>query len=124
MNQSNTGGTDRPDYNEQPLYAGGGTLKRWFNIAAFQYQTPGTFGNAGRNILRGPTTFNQDLSLFKNFNIFRERVSGQFRAEVFNVINNPNFAAPNATINGSSAGLITSTVGNPRNMQFALKINF
>jgi hypothetical protein len=78
-------------------------------------------GNAGRNILTGPGTSSLDFSLFKNNPIKRisENFNVQFRAEVFNILNRANFAAPvapdNVTIFDSSgasvagAGLLTST---------------
>ena len=63
---------------------------QWFNPAAFQTAVPGTFGNAGRNILEGPGQINIDLSFFKNFQI-GERYRLQFRSEFFNLPNHPNF---------------------------------
>ncbi len=82
-----------------------------------------TFGNAGRNILTGPKRVNLDLSVFKRFPI-RERFNMEFRAEFFNVFNNPQFATPNARIGNPNAGTITSTVGNERQIQFGLKLSF
>ena len=87
------------------------------------------FGNEGRNILTGPGLLDLDTSLFKNFAI-RERLRLQFRAELFNVLNHPNFAPPvqNVSLFGangspvSTAGLITSTLTTSRQIQFGLKI--
>jgi hypothetical protein len=59
----------------------------------------GTFGNAGRNIFRGPHFYNWDLSLVKSMK-FRERVTAQFRAEAFNVLNHPEFTNPFGGPNG------------------------
>ncbi len=62
-------------------------------------------------------------SLFRNYKI-RERVTAQFRAEVYNVMNHPSFAAPNTTPTSSSFGVATQVVSEPRNWQFALKLKF
>ena len=56
----------------------------------------GTFGNTGKNILRGPGQFNTNMALVKDTNI-TERLRLQFRAEAFNVFNDVNFYAPNNT---------------------------
>jgi hypothetical protein len=69
-----------------------------------------------------------DASLFKTTSI-TERANLQFRAEVFNVMNHPNFGTPNATVFSSgaispSAGLITSTATTSRQIQFGLKLIF
>jgi hypothetical protein len=55
---------------------------------------PGTFGNMSRNLFRDSGYRNWDLSVFKNFKFFQERLSAQFRAEFFNVLNHPNFGNP------------------------------
>ena len=82
-----------------------------------------TFGNSGRNVLRGPGRVNLDLSLFKAFPIL-ERVQLQFRAEFFNLFNTPQFDLPFATIGSPGAGTVTSLVGNPRQIQFGLRLAF
>ncbi|MGH9680346.1 MAG: hypothetical protein ACRD4Y_10385 [Candidatus Acidiferrales bacterium] len=89
-------------------------------------------GNAGRNSLRGPGLIDFDFSLFKNNYIPRisESFNIQFRAEMFNVLNRPNFLSPaaNSTIffqDGTSvggAGLINGTSTDPRRIQFGLKV--
>jgi hypothetical protein len=66
---------------------------------------------------------NFDASLIKDFP-FTERLRLQFRAEAFNVFNTPQFGQPNASIGAANAGTITSTVGNPRQIQLALRIVF
>jgi hypothetical protein len=63
----------------------------------------GTFGNAGRNIFRDTGFHNLDLSISKNWK-FRERFGVQFRAEMFNVTNHPNFANPWGGTSGFGAG--------------------
>jgi outer membrane receptor protein involved in Fe transport len=97
--------------------------KSYFDTTAFV--TSGTdYGNTGRNILRGPGQANWDFSALKNFPLY-ERTRFQFRAEFFNVFNHTNFANPGSAVSSaSSIGVISSTVGNPRVIQFAGKILF
>jgi len=98
----------------------------------------GTFGTAGRNIFRDSGFRNWDLSVFKNWK-FKERLTAQFRAEFFNVLNHPNFANPtlNATNDPSGAtfGAENATpdvaavnpilgTGGPREIQLGLKLLF
>ena len=91
-------------------------------------------GNAGRNIINGPGLSNFDLSVFKNNPIKRisESFNVQFRLEVFNIFNRPNFAPPtdngqNALFDGSGnpiggAGVLDATTTTSRQIQFALKV--
>jgi hypothetical protein len=97
-------------------------VQEYFNVAAFVPNAIGTFGNSGKNILRGPRFFDTDLGLLKDFAI-TERWRLQFRAEFFNAFNNVNFSQPQNYLGSSSTGQITSA-GNPRILQFALKLNF
>lgn len=99
----------------------------------------GQFGNAGRNIFRGPGLKVWDLSLVKSWKA-TERFTVQLRAEFFNVLNHPNFANPAILFNNDlsfldSFGLVTATpdvaganpvigTGGPRNIQFGLKLRF
>jgi Carboxypeptidase regulatory-like domain/TonB dependent receptor-like, beta-barrel len=106
---------------------------KWFNTAAFAPATPGTFGNAGRNVVIGPRNNIADFSVVKSTRI-NERLRLQFRSEFFNIFNHPNFSLPNVTVNSSGFGTITSTPdvangnplgdGGPRQVQFALKLVF
>jgi hypothetical protein len=74
--------------------------------------------------LDGPSRVNFDFSLFKDFPV-TEQVKVQFRTELFNVFNTPQFDLPNATIfSGAAVGTITSIIGIPRQIQFGLKIVF
>ncbi len=99
-----------------------------FNPAAFTRPVasptdPTLFGNAGRNILTGPWFNSTDLSLMKNFRI-TEKSKLQFRWEVFNVFNNPNFQVPVFQLDASNVGTYTQTANENREMQFALKFLF
>ena len=87
------------------------TIDRWFDVSAFVAPAQFTFGNSGRNILRGPGTKQIDLSLFKSFPV-PERRRVEFRAEAFNVLNTPQFNNPNASI-GFSRGRAHHQRGQP-----------
>jgi hypothetical protein len=99
------------------------TVSRWFDTAAFVLNAPYTFGNSGRNILRGDGMAQWDVSAMKYFPI-REAMKLQFRAEFFNVFNHADFANPTATLTASTFGRVTGTSVNPRIGQFALKLTF
>ena len=94
---------------------------------AFIQNPVGTFGNVGRDALRGPGALNFDLSLSRIFAI-TERYRLQARFEAFNAINHANFGNPATNLSSSTFGLITGTasgsVGEPRILQFALKLHF
>jgi hypothetical protein len=109
------------------------TVERWYNTAAFQQpaDTTGTYGDAGRNDMRGPGQSNIDLSLIKytRFN----RFNLELRVEAFNLLNHAQFQLPNRTFNAATAAQITAMLQNPacalcgtteRNLQFAAKITF
>jgi outer membrane receptor protein involved in Fe transport len=103
-------------------------IDRWFDAAAFvaprtPQGTP-TFGNAGRGILIGPSLTNFDFSLARNF-YFTEGTRLEFRWETFNLSNTPQFGLPASNISSpANAGRITTLAGDPRLMQFALKLVF
>ena len=94
----------------------------WFNTAAFSLEPFGTFGNAGRNTLVNPSRNDMDFTMMKSFRI-AEGHALQFRYEVFNFLNHPNWSNPNNAW-GASFGKITSTAIAMRQMQFGLKYNF
>jgi hypothetical protein len=82
------------------------------------------FGNSGIGIFRGPDQVNFDVSLIKNTKI-TERHNVQFRAEFFNIANHPVFGNPTTARNNTNLfGVINTTIGNPRLVQFALKYTF
>ncbi len=84
---------------------------------------PGTVGSLGLSTIYGPNFFNFDFSTIKKTRI-NERMNVEFRAEIFNAFNTVNFDNPNTDINSPNFGRITGTVGRPRLMQFALRLNF
>jgi len=77
-------------------------------------------GNSRRNTLLGPGAVQNDISVIKNFKAF-ERVTGQFRAEAFNIMNRKILANPNSSEASATAGTITQTAADNRDLQFALK---
>ncbi|MFY9753102.1 MAG: carboxypeptidase regulatory-like domain-containing protein, partial [Candidatus Acidiferrales bacterium] len=91
-------------------------LNEYFNTAAFTFNAPGTFGDSGRNMFQGPPSKNVDAAIAKNWSV-RERYNLQFRWEMFNAFNHPNFGTPDANVgDGGSFGKITS-LGPMRVMQ-------
>jgi hypothetical protein len=115
----------RPDLIADPNQ-GPRTVEQWLPRSAFRRLNPvtdaGRFGNAGRNIARGPGLANLDLSLLKTFSL-TERLQLQFRAEVFNVANHANFAVPVSDLNSTNFGRILEA-GPSRLGQLALKLSF
>jgi hypothetical protein len=94
------------------------------SIAERSLSTIGKFaiGNSSRNPVRGPGLQNADLMLGKTFRI-TERVSLEFRAEVFDLTNTPPLNDPSGSFGSTAFGTITSA-GNPRDFEFALKAHF
>ncbi len=119
-----------------PIYAAHQNVDNWFNPAAFAIPAPGTWGNLGRYVARGPGYYEIDTALSKKFPI-TERISLNFRAEAFNLFNHPIYDNPSGGIGSNpgspSAGFgrITSILntgavgsGTPRRLQFALRVEF
>ena len=111
-----------------------GTPGKWFNPHAFiaPPSTGGFYGNLGRDTFIGPGLATWDFSVLKNITL-HERLSLQFRAEFFNLLNRANFNTPNlivftppTTTNptglSGTAGAITSTSTTARQVQFGLKL--
>jgi hypothetical protein len=99
------------------------TPNEWFDPTAFAVPN-GSYGNFGRNVLRSAPVYDADLSVFKNFPV-GESFLLSFRAEFFNAFNIQNYGAPNSLIgNNPSAGIITSNVLPPRQLQFGLHLGF
>jgi len=137
-NPTNTGDTRnpvRPFVN--PNFTGKvilGKPDQWFNPAAFIAPPPtsGFAGNLGRDTFIGPGLATWDFSVLKDTKI-RERLSVQFRAELFNLLNRANFNTPNLIVFtpptaanptgvSGTAGAITSTSTTSRQVQFGLKL--
>ena len=118
---ANTGGADRPNVFGK-WHLANPTVEEWFNTAAFVANAPYTYGNAGRNVLRGPGLFNLDLAAHKTFRL-TERVTAQLRLESFNATNTLAVGNPNTQVGNALFGQISSA-GTPRDNQIGLKILF
>lgn len=122
----------RPGVNRDDIVLGGPT--RYFDPNAFELQPPGFLGNAGRNMLTGPGLVNVDLAFVKTNRCSALGEDGQIelRVEAFNVFNRTNFAIPNRVVFSPNegqaplptAGRITSTMTDARQVQLGLKIRF
>jgi hypothetical protein len=121
---TNTGTTARPNrIADGNLPASQQSIDRWFDTNAFVAPASFTWGNSGRNFLRGPRQLNFDAGISRAFQL-TEKFTLSFRTEAFNLLNTPQFGLPNATIGVAQAGVI-STVQNPeRQLQFALRLAF
>lgn len=102
---------------------------RYYDPSAFALPAAGFYGNLGRNTLIGPGLTMMDMSVNKRFRL-SDRVDLQFRTEMFNSLNHPNFAIPSQrTVFSSagpvgSAGRITTTQTSARQLQLGLKLIF
>ena len=131
-----------PDTGVCPNGARVGTVSCWFNPSAFAVPPAGQFGNAGRNILRGPGFAQFDASLHKDFRV-AERRKITVGVEAYNLFNHPNFSVPintqspfslggngdavfkNAAGNfADNAGQILTTAGTGRQIQLAGRFTF
>ena len=112
------------------LYPANQTADQWFNTAAFALPKAGTWGNAGRNIVRAPGLFQTDLALQKRFPLGGPR-NLEVRVEAFNAFNRVNLGAPGTTLTSPTTyGRITGPLnrgygtGTARQMQFMFRVNF
>ena len=124
---------------QRPNYVGGsgctagavnpGSIFNYINASCFAPPAPNELGNVGRNTLRGPGYNDFDFSIFKNHNLFGERLKVQFRAEFFNLFNWTNFEAGTQRIfsgksekpNPTGLSLLQQTASDEREIQFGLK---
>jgi carboxypeptidase family protein/TonB-dependent receptor-like protein len=113
------------------------SIDRWFDaVPGSSYSAPtapnptknnaveARLGNCGRNTLRGPDYINFDMGLARTFEYFGEGRRLEFRWEMFNMFNTPQFGLPQNDISNAAAGRISTLAGDPRVMQFALKFVF
>ena len=119
-------GGDRADVIGDPFFGSRSRVDligQYLNKAAFAPNVIGTFGSQGRNRFRGPGLANIDLGVHKNFKI-TERVNTQFRFETFNSLNKVNLSNPTTGQNSVNFMRITTIIGDPRILQFALRLSF
>ena len=119
------------------IYVANQTINNWFNPAAFAVPANGTWGNLGRYIANGPGMFEIDSSLQKRFRV-TERLSLNFRAAAYNLLNHPVYSNPSGSLgsfsgNVASAGFgrITTIInqgavgtGAPRRFEFMFRAEF
>jgi hypothetical protein len=107
------------------LSAGQRTPDNWFDVKAFSLPAAYTFGNSGRNILDGPGAQIGNLALRKTFQV-SGRMKIEFRTELFNAFNHPNFGQPDNLIDDGpgAAGVVTSLSSPMRQIQFGLRLAF
>jgi hypothetical protein len=131
---ASTSGGQRPQYVAAPGCtpdAVTGNIGHYINTACFAFPAPGQLGNAGRNILRMPVFRDLDFSVFKNQNLWGEKLKAQLRIEMFNILNNTNLTPQVQTI-FDGTGKLVGTVGTPvspttnssRQIQFGLRLLF
>ena len=123
---------------QRPNYVGGVSLvpanqniNNWINAAAFTTPADGTWGNAGRNLVRGPDFWQADSALSRDFKL-TERFVAVLRIEGFNIFNRAQYGNPNGNFSSASFGRITTTIngssptgsGTPREFQVAMRLRF
>jgi len=122
----NYGGSQRANWDGTSPAKGGKVsdkLDNYFNVSAFSQPAPFTYGNSPRLFsgLLTPGTISTDLSGIKKIPIY-ENLSGEFRAEAFNIFNHPVFGPPDTTLGDGTTGIVNSQVNLPRQIQLALKL--
>ncbi len=100
-------------------------LSRYYNIDAFQAPGQFTYGNTPRYLsnLRAPGVDNYDMSIFKNV-LLRDAMKIELRFEAFNIFNRVQFSAPDTTTGNTTAGVISSQINQPRDLQMAARFTF
>ncbi len=97
-------------------------ISQWFSTNIWEAPAYGFFGNAGRNLIRGPGINSWDMSFFKNFKP-AEKWTFQLRGEAFNMFNNANFSGVSTAFGSGNFGQVTSA-RQPRVMQVSLKVDY
>lgn len=128
---NNTVGTASYGFNQRPNIAPGvspvpadQTINNWINAAAFSQPDPFTFGDSARFLsnLRAPGYINWDMGIQKSWR-FTEAMRFQFRFEMYNAFNHPNFFVPDSNLGDSNFGTINGAYP-ARSIQFAGKFYF
>lgn len=126
--QSNTtyaysSGAQRADVLRDPnLPSGKRSIERWFDTDAFAQPAINKFGNQGVGLIRAPGIFNLNTSIIRVFRL-AERKNLQFRGELFNLPNHPNFDVPDHTFQGPGFGIVSSARA-ARQIQFGLRLTY
>jgi hypothetical protein len=125
------GNTQRPNVSGTPAVLGNiGSGTYWFDTSVFSAPAADTWGNAARNgVLDGPKYVNVDGVLAKVI-VFSQRIKGEFRVDIFNLLNTPHFDRPSGNFNSSNFGQITAVLdsnGGPpdqRSARFGFRLTF
>jgi len=130
VNQTNAfSPANRPNILGDPAISGSRSradqIARWFDTSKFVAPPQFTFGNAGRITGYAPGAIGMDVSILKDFKLY-ERYTIQFRTEILNFINNPNFSLPNLSRGNAAFGRITSLIdtNQARIIQLGLHFKF
>jgi hypothetical protein len=122
--------TQRANYIGGNVYLPNPGPDGWLNPAAFAAPANGTYGNAGRNVFRGPGLWQTDIGLSKRFRV-TERIGLDFRTEAFNLFNRAQYGNPVNNISNATFGRILQTAndgatgtGTSRQLQFMLRLSF
>jgi len=120
-------GVLRPNLTGAPIYQDGGSLRRWFNPAAYAAptNTPGYcnyFGDAPRNSIEGPGTVTNNMALSKTIQFVDTR-SMEIRATLNNAFNTVQYSGVNTVVNSPTFGQVSS-VGAMRSFQFMARYRF
>lgn len=105
------------------LPAGQQSIGRWFDTTAFAIPSPQAWGNAGRNILRGPGLADLDLAVARSLRLAGERGRLTLRGEFFNALNHTNFGLPVNSVDSPALGTI-ATAGPARVIQLGARLEF
>ncbi len=111
-----------PNVVGDPMSGPHGTVNQWFNVGAFAQPTPGTFGNSSRDSVYGPHLSNVNMSLAKNFNIWKTVL--QIRADSTNVFNHASFGLPDPNIGPGHTAQINSVTVGGRAVQLLGRLSF
>jgi len=119
--------TYRPNVSGE-IYAPEGqqTIDNWFNRDNVTLPTDPSqpFGNAPRNVAKGPAIYTLDLGLHKSFGLGLRQSRFEVRVEAFNVFNHTNFGAPNGNRSSTDFGTIRSLATTPRQIQLGARLTF
>ncbi len=115
-------GTLRANTTGAPISISDPTVQEWFNTAAFVTPPAGTFGDAGRNTIEGPSTWSVNMAVAKTFNL-GDTKGLEVRVQATNVFNTPQFTSIDTIVNSPTFGRVVG-VGGMRKMQFLARYRF
>jgi hypothetical protein len=115
-------GTLRADYTGAPIGIANPNVGSWFNTAAFIAPPPGQFGDAGRNVIRGPGQFVFNMAFSKTL-LAKDTRALELRLSANNVFNSPQFTAIDTTVNSPTFGQVLA-VGPMRRVTFTARYRF